>query len=220
MVNCLTRDRKTPAVVPDELEAGRVAARALLEAGHDKSVYLVGETHLVYAGQQRRAGVEEVFAERRLSLAGALDSLWWPEPAHEAASDLLRSKARPTGLICLNDRVAFGAYQAIQEAGLRIPDDISVVSFDDSDLACWLRPQLTSIAIPYLELGRRAVELLLADGLTTRPAEIERVVMPLRQRASVGPPQSGGPTGAQGGPEGPAPCSLQGYDGSPGGPCA
>jgi LacI family transcriptional regulator len=68
---------------------------------------------------------------------------------------------------------------------LRIPEDISIVSFDDSDLASWLRPQLTSVAIPHFELGRRAVELLLTEG---RQPEVERVPMPLRRRASVGPP--------------------------------
>jgi LacI family transcriptional regulator len=96
-----------------------------------------------------------------------------------------RPATAPSALICLNDRVAFGAYQAIQEAGLRIPGDVSVVSFDDTDLASWLRPQLTCIAIPHFELGRRAVELLVTDR---HPTGVERVPMPLRQRASVGPP--------------------------------
>ena len=62
--------------------------------------------------------------------------------------------------MCLNDKVAFGTYQAIADAGLRVPEDISVVSFDDSDIAAWLRPGLTSIAIPHFEMGQLAVELL------------------------------------------------------------
>jgi LacI family transcriptional regulator, galactose operon repressor len=185
MVNCLATDRKVPAVVPDEREGGRIAARTLLDAGHSEHIHLVGERGTGFASRERRAGVQDVLASRGLSLAGIVDCPWWPEPAHEAVCELLRSKARPTGLICLNDRTAFGAYQAIQESGLRIPEDISIVSFDDSDLASWLRPQLTSVAIPHFELGRRAVELLLTDG---RQPEVERVPMPLRRRASVGPP--------------------------------
>ena len=66
-----------------------------------------------------------------------------------------------------------------------MPEDISIISFDDSDLARWLKPKLTSVAIPHFEMGRRAVELLLTPE---RPTTIERVPMPLRVRDSVAAP--------------------------------
>ena len=94
-------------------------------------------------------------------------------------------------IITLNDRLAFGAYQALQEAGLSVPADASVVSFDDSPLADWLRPGLTTFAIPHHDLGRRAVELLIesiaADDRQTLVAQpaLHRVNMPLRERGSV-----------------------------------
>ena len=66
-----------------------------------------------------------------------------------------------------------------------MPEDISVVSFDDSDLASWLQPQLTSVAIPHFEMGRRAVEILLAED---RPPEVHLVPMTLHERNSVAPP--------------------------------
>ena len=66
-----------------------------------------------------------------------------------------------------------------------MPEDISVVSFDDSDLASWLQPQLTSVAIPHFEMGRRAVEILLSEQ---RPPEVHLVPMTLRERASIGAP--------------------------------
>jgi LacI family transcriptional regulator len=190
LLNCLTKDRRIPAVVPDEFEAGRTAARTLVEAGHREHIHLVGEPGPgVYAAEQRRTGIDDALAREGLRLAGTVDCLWWPEPAYAAVRAYLADGHRPTGLICLNDRVAFGAYQAIQEAGLRIPQDVSVVSFDDSDLASWLRPALTSIAIPHFELGRRAVELLLAEH---RDGGVERIPMPLRGRASVAPPPARG----------------------------
>ncbi|HET8661864.1 MAG TPA: LacI family DNA-binding transcriptional regulator [Micromonosporaceae bacterium] len=186
MLNCLPADPRTTAVVPDELDAGRTAARALLEAGHAEHIYLVGETPPeVYAGTQRLAGIRECLSQQGTALAGSVDCLWWPEPAYAAVRQLLAEDHRPSALICLNDRVAFGAYQALQEAGLSIPVDVSVVSFDDSDLASWLRPQLSSVALPHLELGRRAVELLLAEHLD---GGVEHVRMPLRDRASVAAP--------------------------------
>ena len=102
-------------------------------------------------------------------------------PAYEATARLLRDGARPRAVICLNDRIALGVYQALQETGLVVPDDVSVVSFDDSDLARWVRPALTSVALPHAEMGRRAVELLL-DGA---PPTVARIPMPLAARSSV-----------------------------------
>lgn len=191
LLNCVADDHRIPAVLPDERGAGRAAARLLLGAGHRDRIVMVGETPAeVYAARERRTGVEEVLAEQGVALAGSVDCRWWPESSYAAVRKFFASGADPTALICLNDRVAFGVYQAVAEAGLTVPQDLSVVSFDDSHLASWLRPGLTSIAIPHFELGRRAVELLLADV----PAhEVHRVPMPLRERESVGAPRSGPP---------------------------
>jgi LacI family transcriptional regulator len=193
LLNCVTPDRKVPAVLPDERAAGRTAARVLLAAGHRNRIWLVGESPAgVYAGRERRLGIEDVLGRAQLSLAGTVDCLWWPEPSYAAVREFLVGGPPPSAIVCLNDRVAFGAYQALAEVGLTIPDDVSLLSFDDSDLASWLRPQLTSIAIPHFELGRRAVELLLSGP----PAQgIHRVAMPLRERSSVGPPVVAAVTG-------------------------
>jgi LacI family transcriptional regulator len=157
-------------------------------------MWLVGETPTsVYAGRERRAGIGEVLTRAQVRIAGSVDCLWWPEPAYAAVREHLLASPPPTAIICLNDRVALGTHQALTEAGLGVPRDVSLLSFDDSDLASWLRPQLTSIAIPHFDLGRRAVELLLDKA----PAQgVHRVPMPLRERASVGPPvTAAAPTG-------------------------
>jgi LacI family transcriptional regulator len=188
LLNCVVRDAKVPAVVPDERVAGGTAASMLVAAGHTDRIYLVGEINReVYAARERLAGIKETLAAAGLRLAGALECLWWPESSYLAVRDFLAAGGDATGFICLNDRAAFGAYQAVREAGLRIPGDVSVVSFDDSDLASWLRPPLTSVAIPHFELGRLAVELLLAGD---HGGSLHKVPMPLRERASVGPPRA------------------------------
>jgi len=139
----------------------------------------------VIAAAERRAGIYAVMGQQGAEIADSIETSWWPEPAYEAVGEYLEGN-RPTALICLNDRIALGAYQAVRDAGLVIPDDLSVVSFDDSDLASWMRPGLSSLALPHFELGRRAVEILLSDN---RPTEIQRVAMPLRERGSIaGPP--------------------------------
>ena len=195
LLNSLTADGRLPAVLPDERAAGRDAARVLLECGHRDGIVVLGETPpAVYAARERLAGIQEALAGAGTSISGVLECAWWPQPAHDALGPALARQPAPQAVICLNDRVAFGAYQAAFGAGLRIPDQLSIVSFDDSDLAGWLRPELTSIALPHYELGRRAVRLLLADDLGTGTI---LVPMPVRERESVAPPADRVATGGR-----------------------
>jgi LacI family transcriptional regulator len=188
LLNCTTGNSQVPAVIPDEINAGRDAAHILLNAGHRDGIFIVGEPALhLFAGRERVAGVNEVLAAAGVGLAGVLACKWEPALAHGAVRDLLSNDGRqPSAFICLNDRVALGTYQAIAEAGVHLPDDVSVVAFDDSFLAPWLRPPLTSLALPHYDMGRRAVELLMETG--AEPAEY-RIAMPIRQRDSVAAPR-------------------------------
>jgi LacI family transcriptional regulator len=90
----------------------------------------------------------------------------------------------PTAVIAMNDRVAMGVYQAAASSGLTIPEDLSVVSFDNSDLARWLTPGLTSLALPYFDLGRHAVDTLF---LTEAAPAVRHLPMPLQERSSLAP---------------------------------
>ena len=192
-----------PAIVPDEARAGRAAAQLLLDAGH-RQIHLVGAGPRpadvppgTVAGIERLAGILEVLREAGLEPAsGTLCDQWHPPEGWAATRDLLAAHPEPGALICFNDRLAFGAYQALQEAGRSIPDDVSVVSFDDHPLAGWLRPGLTSFGIPHEALGRAAVERLLAAVVGSPQASsdptdsaplLHRLEMPLHRRGSVAP---------------------------------
>ncbi|MFV2101004.1 substrate-binding domain-containing protein [Micromonospora sp. LOL_024] len=109
---------------------------------------------------------------------------WLAEHGYTAMRSLLDRPARPSAVICMNDRLAFDAYQALGEAGLSIPGDISVLSFDDDPIAAWLRPGLSTAALPHEQMGRRAVEILLDGEHRSRWL----VPMPLRRRRSVAAP--------------------------------
>lgn len=187
LANCFSADAGLPSVVPDERAAGRSAARVLLEAGHRSHIYLVGEPAPdVYAGRERLAGIEEALAEGGTSLAGIVECAWWPRQSRAAVADFLSAGGAPAALICMNDRAALGAYQALSDRQRRVPDEVSVVSFDDSDLAGWIRPALTSIALPHDAMGRAAVEMLLEPGEQT---EQRRLPMPVTARDSVAAPR-------------------------------
>ena len=110
-------------------------------------VFAVGEPQLMHAARVRAGPVEKrdpfrVFRGRDveqfdpgLRVAGTVECSWWPEPAYEAVSAWLATRPHATALICLNDRLAMGAYQAAADAGLRIPQDLSLVGYDDDPLA-------------------------------------------------------------------------------------
>ncbi|WDZ83938.1 LacI family DNA-binding transcriptional regulator [Micromonospora cathayae] len=189
-----TSPEPLPCVLPDDERAGRTVATALLQRGHHDRIALIGRHRLKerdpevsLAAQARLTGVRDTLSAAGTALfAEATCADWLPEHGYAAMRSLLARPTRPSAVICMNDRLAFGAYQALGEAGLRIPDDISVVSFDDDPIAAWLRPGLATAALPHEQMGRRAVEILL-DG---RAAEPVLVPMPLRRRRSVARPAS------------------------------
>jgi LacI family transcriptional regulator len=117
---------------------------------------------------------------------------WWQDDGYENAWALFQRKQIPTAIFCVSDRIAMGAYDAAKEKGLRIPDDISIVGFDNQELlAAHSRPPLTTVRIPYFEMGAWAVEQLIEGAATNQPARVEpaKLPCPLVLRASVGKPR-------------------------------
>ncbi len=182
-------------VMPDDEQAGHSVATALLDAGHHERIGLIGRNRLKesdaevsLAARARLRGIEAALSAADTELcSGVTCQDWLPEHGYAAMRALLRKRIRPTAVICMNDRLAFGAYQALAEAGLHIPRDMSVVSFDDDVIAAWLRPGLSTAALPHEQMGRQAVELLLAGAFVDSCLE----PMPLRRRGSIGPPSLG-----------------------------
>jgi LacI family transcriptional regulator len=140
----------------------------------------------VFAGRERVGGIKAELKAAGTRLAENVRCTWSSHDAYDALLRFLRDNPAPTALICLNDRVALGAYQALSALGLRVPDHVSVLSFDDSVIAPWLVPELTTIALPHYAMGHRAVELLATGALEPRPI---RIPMPLRDRGSVAAPR-------------------------------
>lgn len=201
LLNCLPTVAVpgVPAVVPADREAGRAAARLLLDAGHRDRVHFLGgfpegtvgsprwhEWHPV-ALDERLDGLREGLAERGATLAGCtVVTDWEVREGYQAASALLASGVAPSAVVCANDRLGVGAVRAARDAGLVVPRDLSVVSFDGSHLAAISEPVLSSFALPQEEMGRRAAELVLAARRTRR---VLSVTMPLTGEESVAPPR-------------------------------
>lgn len=175
-----------PCVLPDEFRAGFDAAHYLLERGH-RRIAFIGRSEalldpvLSVTIGARYAGLDAALAESGIEFVHQVDGRFWEPDLGYAGAQEVFQRTEVTAIIAANDRVAFGVYQAAQERGLRIPDDLSVVSFDDEYLASYLRPQLTTMRIPYLDMGRVAMELVLDGDAPTETL----VPMPLQERGSV-----------------------------------
>lgn len=181
------------SVLPAEDEGGRAAVELLVAHGHRDGIALIGQsdeaerdTFRSATVAARVAGIRSAMSSHGLNFV-AEESIWlWePEEGYEATRRLLASRDDVRALICMNDRLAFGAYQALAEAGLRVPDDVSIVSFDNDEIAAYLRPGLTTVALPHEAMGRRAVELLLGGG----SAVAHYIPMPVVERASIASPR-------------------------------
>jgi LacI family transcriptional regulator, xylobiose transport system transcriptional regulator len=105
------------------------------------------------------------------------------------ARELLRSPDPPTAIMCGNDLQALGVYEAARQAGLRIPQDLSVVGFDDIAASRWCGPPMTTVRQPMAEMGATATEMFrsLASGQTPAQTRIE-LATTLVVRDSTAPP--------------------------------
>lgn len=186
IVNGRTPD-DLPSVLPDEYAAGHAMASVLLDAGHTRIGFIGDVPHI--AGDLRRsvtiarrlAGIRDALREREVTPVEVVVDNWTTQNGFTEAHRMMEAHPDLTGLIAGTDGVAFGVYQALADLGLRVPDDISVVSFDDEELAGLVRPGLTTARLPYEEMARHGVEMLLGD----RELAHELLPMPIIRRESV-----------------------------------
>lgn len=191
LLNCYAADGAFPSVVPAEVEGGRRATRRLLRAGHRRIATVTGETWMD-AARDRLRGHQEALAGAGLPFDPAFVAHgdWSASAGHAATRGFLALAEPPTAIFCQNDRMAIGAYEALKEAGLRIPEDVSVVGYDDEEIARHLHPRLTTLVLPHRAMGEWAVERVLGGAAGAEPHEVVALDCPLVERASVAPPRA------------------------------
>lgn len=189
LANGFTSDQALPTGVPDEVQGGYDAVTHLIEHGHTRIAFL-NNVDDIPAARLRLDGYRRALREAALpddetlvvraasDQAGGFDAV---NRLLEAGGDDL-----PTAIFCFNDRMAMGAYAALNERGLHIPGDLSVVGFDNQAmLSAHLRPGLTTLQLPHYEMGRWSAEQLLTGEGTVGTRLFH---CPLVQRASVASP--------------------------------
>lgn len=178
-----------PSVAADSYEGARTAIKHLLGLGHRRIAYITGDERLASA-RDRHQAYDDTMAQFGLVADPELvvDGDFSQNSGFNAAKQLLALANPPTAIFAANDLSAFGAIAAIRESGLRVPDDISVLGFDDIPASSQFYPALTTVRQPLQQMSRSAVNTLLALIAGIAPAS-PQVTLPteLVVRASTAP---------------------------------
>ena len=160
-----------PAIGSANWSGGLAATRHLIELGH-RRIGVIGGPEWVWCSRARIDGYRAALEYAGLQFDPALIRYgdFHVERGYEHGLALLRLEDRPTAIFAGNDLQALGLYRAAREVGLRIPEDLSVVGYDDLSVAEWIGPPLTTIRQPLLEMADQATRLVLALARGERPA--------------------------------------------------
>jgi LacI family transcriptional regulator len=180
--NCLRN-----CVGPGDRYGAQLATQHLVDLGHRRIGYINGKEDWIEA-QNRLSGYRDILSKNGLPTEESLirQGDWGVDSGYLATLELLALKQRPTAIFAANDIMALGVIYAAQEAGLRIPADIALVGYDDRDFAAWIRPALTTIRMPSLEMGQAAARLLLQQFAHEETEDATQVPGELIIRESCG----------------------------------
>jgi DNA-binding LacI/PurR family transcriptional regulator len=178
-----------PFIQMDEYEGGGLAARHLIELGH-RSIFILAP-HDTRPTERRSLGILDALTQARLPHYPVIRCAdWKPRSGYNGANELLDNYGdQVTAIACANDEVALGAIRALLDRGLRVPEDVSVIGFDDHPLAAFASPPLTTIRQDFDTVGE--LSFLLLDALMSgRDVPEERRVQPeLVVRGSTAAPR-------------------------------
>ena len=178
-----------PAIAADNYAGARLAVEHLVALGHHRIGFLEGAGG-IDCSRERLRGYREGLLNAGIAFdPGLVRPAEFKQPnGFQATTALLEQAAPPTAIFAANDLSAFGAIEAIKERGLRVPDDISVVGFDDIPMASQIFPALTTVRQPLHQMGASAVNLLVSMVAGLNPVT-QRINLPteLIVRASTGP---------------------------------
>jgi DNA-binding LacI/PurR family transcriptional regulator len=178
MVNGYAAGVDAPAMSTDDAQAMEQAVRHLVSLGHRSIGLAVGPTRFVPAQRKRDAFC--ALLERQLGDGApqrhVVSTLFTVEGGQAAATELL--DAGHTAIVCASDLMALGAIRAAHARGLRVPEDVSIVGFDDSPLIAFTEPPLTTVRQPVVAMGRAAVDALVAEIQGTPVSRAEMLFHP------------------------------------------
>jgi DNA-binding LacI/PurR family transcriptional regulator len=180
---------QVPCVIPDDLQGARTATDHLLALGHKRVAYINGDESFE-ASWSRLKGYRQALDEAGIPFDSALvhsADTWWEEGGYQGVKALYQLADPPTAIFCASDELAIGALDGLRDLSLAVAEDVSLVGYDDRPSAGQKRPPLTTIKLPFFEMGKLAMDLLLA-AIRAEQADprVHRVPCPLITRHSTG----------------------------------
>jgi LacI family transcriptional regulator len=178
------------SIVPAEVAGGHAATERLIEQGHRRIALINGEPWMDAAqdrlkGYRRALASHDIAFEPRLVRTGD----WQVATGYDHTLSLMAEPSPPSAIFCANDLMAVGCLEALRSLGLAVPGDVSVIGYDDQEIAQHTHPPLTTLVLPNYEMGRLAVETLLAEreapDARRRRLKVEGRIV---ERSTIGPP--------------------------------
>jgi len=186
-------NERIPSVSAAHMSGADQAMKHLLDLGHRRVGQITGPRGWV-ATEDRRRGYRAALAAAGILPDPTIEREAEPEigPGRAAAEQLLALSEPPTAIFAFNDNIAIGAIQAARARGLRVPDDLSVVGFDDVEHAAIVTPALTTVRQPLAEMGRTGVSLLmrLLEGQRFETLHVELATRLVVRDSTAPPPRA------------------------------
>ena len=178
----------------DNAQAMKQVIKYLVAMGHRRIAMLAGITHDNDRAAERVRGVREALAAARIALPATrlVERRYGLEPARDGLRQLMAAESPPTAVVCGNDVLATGALLEAQRMGIAVPEQLSIVGFDDLELAAHLRPALTTVHVPADEMWRCAADRVIAALSGNEPPRATQIQVSLVVRDSSGPPPKAG----------------------------
>lgn len=199
------RGLQTSLIDIDNVQASCEATKHLIDLGHERVIHFAGPSYSEHT-QERIEGVRRAFSESRLiydpdtTVVQAGDSFaegyergldyFTPEAAEKESENERPNDECPTAVTCYNDLVALGLMRALRERGISVPEEVSVVGFDDLDLLDYFPISLTTVRVPKRKMGRRAAEILIRQIESSKAPPPNKISLEatLIARSSTAPP--------------------------------
>lgn len=175
------------SVAVDQYAGARTAVRHLLDLGHRQVLHLAGPVDWLDA-RSRVQGWRDELEAAGIVPGEPVAGDWSADRGYDVGRCLVAQDDLPTAVFAANDQLALGLLRAFAEAGVRVPEQVSVVGFDDVDGSANFYPPLTTVRQEFGALGRRCMELLLA-AMAGDPTEPDLIVPDLVVRTSTAPPR-------------------------------
>ncbi len=198
MIDDQGKPTSIPWVGADNRIGGYTATRYLLQLGHRRIAHIQGPLKYLVS-HERYQGYCEALREAGIPLDPALvmEGDFMPSGGRTCASKLLALEDRPTAIFAASDQMAYGVLAEASEYGLQVPEDLSLIGFDDIPLSAHTRPALTTVRQPFYEMGQRAIALLLSLLGLPRPLSNGHYPGSVQTHASLWPIQQSEPTRLQ-----------------------